>query len=340
MSRNIVICLDGTWNKPDEPDDSESSESNVRILYEMCLEDGANQVKYYDTGVGTKWYDDKIGGITGAGLSRNVRQAYRWLTRQFEKGDKVFIFGFSRGAYTARSLAGLLWGCGLLPPGPDAAEAVDRIYEHYRGRDEAGKRACKAANRACPVEMIGVWDTVGALGIPTRLLPDPTARRYQFHDVRLNPEVRSAYHALALDEARATFEATLWQVGAREPGQVVEQVWFAGAHSDVGGGYAERHHSDVALHWMVTRATQRGLLWNDHHGHALAPDLSQPNHDSYRKLFGPRRDRTVRVMAENTPWVHASVLEQMRLQPDYRPPALVDLQDPASLAPYRIVSDE
>ena len=171
MNKNIVICLDGTWNKPDEPDASISRETNVRSLYEICIDDNErDQIAYYDRGVGTNWFDKKLGGLHGWGLSENVREAYSYLSDNYEEGDKVFLFGFSRGAYTARSLAGLLFRCGLLPKSQNTTSRINELYDAYKDKDIRRMESYKSSNSRCPIALLGVWDTVGALGIPAFFL--------------------------------------------------------------------------------------------------------------------------------------------------------------------------
>ncbi len=332
MSKNIIICLDGTWNKPDEEDIAISSESNVKILYDLCLNEKDTQITYYDKGIGTKWYDKTIGGVFGVGLSENIRQAYHKLSKTFEKNDKVFIFGFSRGAYTARSLAGMIYKCGLLPSTKATENNVEKVYERYEDENTA---ELKAKNIKCPIRMIGVWDTVGALGIPGLFLKNTKKlidQKLEFHDTKLNNEIRAAYHAVAIDEQRKSFKPTLWDESKKFKNQIVEQVWFAGVHSDVGGGYSERYQSNIALKWMLKKAKKHGLKLVHNYD-----ELSRPIHKSYKKTFGPKAKRKVVVTKKIKPKVHSSVLKKMEVCKDYKPRALVDLESNNSLKPYEIV---
>ena len=331
MSRNLVVCLDGTWNDKDDP---AKAQTNVAVLHGMALNDGAAQITYYDKGVGTDgWYDLKLGGFHGKGLSQNVREAYDFLKDAYRDGDKVFLFGFSRGAFTARSLAGLLYRCGL------GAANTDEIYDAYRNRDGDAMAAFKRAHTRCPVEMIGVWDTVGALGIPVAFLRGASADVFSFHDTKLNDEVAFACHALAIDERRESFEPTLW-TETPDNRHRIRQVWFAGVHSDIGGGYEDRHHSDIALKWMVDQATQRGLKLRTDWVDTYAPDVRKKIHDSAYKIFGltvGAEERRAPVTAGHVPLVHASVREKVAGLPDYKPLALEEfIRDRGTLAPYRI----
>lgn len=344
MAKNVVICLDGTWNKPDEPGAEVSRETNVRNLWEMCVNDGARQVTYYDEGVGSHWYDRIRGGISGRGLSKNVREAYAELCARHDPGDKVFLFGFSRGAFTARSVGGMVYSCGLIPRPRLSGKTVDEAFEVYREGDKGDRAAYKAANgRDCPVEVVGVWDTVGALGIPVGFLKKFTDRHHQFHDTKLNGEVTAAYHAVSIDEERDSFTPTLFRPCRRRlegqvPDQVIEQVWFAGVHSDVGGGYPERQHSDIAFRWMVERAKGHGLRVeaSRENAYGWVGNPAAPIHDSYRPYYGFRTRRVADARDVYKPMVHRSVLQKIQAN-GYRPLALVDVEDWATLAPYRLV---
>jgi uncharacterized protein (DUF2235 family) len=336
MNKNIVICLDGTWNDKDD----QSALSNVALLHEMCANDGTNQITYYDKGVGTDgWYDKKLGGVHGIGLSQNIKEAYTYLVKNYNANDSVFIFGFSRGAYTARSLAGLAYRCGLLIESNSLQAEVENLYKAYKDEDAGKMDNYKSANRKCPIDMLGVWDTVGALGIPISLLREGSEKFFSFHDTKLSPEVKFACHAVAIDEKRQSFQPTLWQETTENKSRM-KQVWFPGVHSDVGGGYPERHHSDVALKWMVDQAAGRGLLIKEDSAYEYQADLSKNIHASAFKIFGKElgvEERDAPVTAENIPKVHQSVREKMKRDRYYRPLALkkyiVDLN---TLAPYEV----
>ncbi|MGZ9271285.1 MAG: DUF2235 domain-containing protein [Candidatus Binatia bacterium] len=339
MTKNIALFLDGTWNKPDDPGANDSKKTNVRILYEMSYQNN-DQKAYYDSGVGTEWYDDKIGGTTGFGLSQNIKQAYYKLCVLYENGDKIFLFGFSRGAFTARSLAGLVYHCGLIKAHEFSEGDIDDMFNIYKRDDQNAKQRCKENNSCCPIEMIGVWDTVGSLGIPKIFVDEKSTDRYiQFHDTALSPEVKAAYHALAIDEQRRAFTPTLWNEPRKDADQILEQVWFAGVHSDIGGGYPDRHHSNIALKWMLECAKRHGLKIKYDHPYTFQLDLRKDIHDSYSGIYGPKRPRQARVQGNYTPKVHRSVVEKRRLRPDYWPRALVDADNDETLAPYEIVGE-
>lgn len=265
--KRIVICFDGTWSKPaDEALAADQRvETNVCRFYESLRDrdkNGIQQVKWYDEGVGSKWYDRYIGGAIGAGLEINIIQGYEYLANHYEDGDEVYVLGFSRGAYTARSLVGMIRNCGLIYP-KHLALRVAMAYGIYRTRDDGAdsmtaKLFRQAFSRAIKIKFIGVWDTVGALGIPLDVLSDAKMKFYEFHDTKLCSLVENACQAIAIDEHRRDYDVCLWNPDAA-PAQVLEQRWFMGAHCDVGGGYKDRRLSDLTLRWMQDKAAALGL---------------------------------------------------------------------------------
>jgi uncharacterized protein (DUF2235 family) len=295
--KRIVLCFDGTWNKPGDEalPPEERVESNVSRFYRSVADagpDGVAQVKWYNQGVGTHWYDRVAGGVFGAGLDLHIIEGYRTLAEMYDVGDEVYVLGCSRGAYTARSLVGMVRNCGLVRAGL-ASWASAVAYGIYRTRDDGPDSQAATAFRShfareITVRFLGVWDTVGSLGIPLRLADTLNRDFYAFHDLRLSNIVANACHALALDEHREDYTAALWEP-TEAPGQKLEQRWFVGAHADVGGGYAdaagraERRLSDMALRWMQDQAASLGL--------GLEPvTLAEANylgpvHDSYNEFL-------------------------------------------------------
>lgn len=273
MQRNLVVCCDGTWNTPTQKDRGLVVPSNV-VKMSRAIDDSdpTRQRIYYDTGVGTgKGVDKWFGGAFGVGLTDNIQQAYRWVADEYRDGDRLYLFGFSRGAYTVRSLAGLIGRCGLTPPGD--VKAANAAYDLYReaSDDRARARAAefKARQREVPVYFLGVWDTVGSLGVPAltrygllrkgvRHVARGSKFAHGFHDEILGRAVVHAYQALAIDEERGPFAPSLWKVDG-SPRENVEQVWFAGVHCNVGGGYVDAGLSDHALLWMAAKAMKAGL---------------------------------------------------------------------------------
>ncbi|MEV8562473.1 DUF2235 domain-containing protein [Streptomyces sp. NPDC051917] len=268
MSKRLVVCCDGTWNFADQP--SKTNVTKIALSVRAESDGGTEQRVYYHSGVGTHQWERLRGGAFGVGLARNVIDAYRFLVETYEPGDELFLFGFSRGAFTARSLAGLVRNSGIVQR--DHADRIQDAWNLYRDRIEKPSGVASTLFRRSyahetEIHFIGVWDTVGALGVPVPgprwLQPDVNRfnRHWAFHDTELSSWVKAAFHALAIDEQRSAFRPTLWhqQPGAAQQGQELKQVWFAGAHCDVGGGYLETGLSDITLLWMVEQAGRHGL---------------------------------------------------------------------------------
>lgn len=261
MAKRLAVFFDGTWNTPE-------SGTNVSTVHERIAghgSDGLEQRRYYHAGVGTSWHGKLIGGAFGYGLSENIRTGYTWLSQNFAPGDEIFVFGFSRGAYTARSLVGLVRKCGVLKSPTD--ELVQQAYEIYRERNDTADGPEAVAFRAAHshetrVRFVGVWDTVGSLGIPmTGLKLAPFRSYYKFHDTALSKIVDYAYHALAIDEYREDYAPTLW-TETKPENLEVEQRWFIGAHCNVGGGYKNDPLCRVPARWLQDRAAAAGLAMN------------------------------------------------------------------------------
>lgn len=258
MTKTLIICCDGTWNTPDQQGRPTNVTKMARALLPRSA-DGRLQVVFYDEGVGVgNVVERAIGGALGTGLSENVQQAFRFLALNYEAGDRIVLFGFSRGAFTVRSLAGLVGLVGLLRRGD--LDRMPDVWKHYRTppgdrRQDAVDRRWVAEHRPA-IDLLGVWDTVGSLGIPGNVLGRLGRSRHAFHDVTLGRSVKRAYHALAIDERRKNFAPAVWDTSRAGPDQVVEQVWFAGAHSNVGGGYPDPLLSDLAFLWMCDKSRE------------------------------------------------------------------------------------
>ena len=330
--KRIVICFDGTWNRPaDEklPPDRQV-ETNVCRFYNSVKDigtDGIKQLKWYDEGVGTKWYDRFIGGSVGAGLELNIVQGYEFLAKQYEDGDEVYILGFSRGAYTARSLVGMIRNCGLILP-KHLMLRVPMAYGIYRARGDSvdsftAKTFRAAFSHEIKIKFVGVWDTVGTLGIPLHLLQDVNMKFYEFHDTNLSSIVENAFHAIAVDEHRIDYQVCLWNPDAPAQ-QTLEQRWFIGAHCDVGGGYPDRRLSDLTLRWMQNKASMAGLGLNP-------VEIGAENYrgvltDSYAQFLSgiyaqkkPRHYRAIGTSQFGTEIVDESVQRRRKDDPSYKP---------------------
>lgn len=260
MSKNIIFCADGTWDSLKDTDKGLPAPTNISQFYHCLLNDGITQVAYYDDGIGAdnSELSKLFEGATGAGLATKIMDGYQYIMNQWEEGDSVYLFGFSRGAYTVRCVADMIAQCGLLPKisGETLSKQREKILSIYLAYRKSTFNASSTwgNNNSCIINMIGVWDTVGALGIPLRMFSFLDHVFFNFHNTVLHKNVRFGYQALAIDEERVDFKPALW-----EKREGVEQVWFAGSHADVGGGYAEHGLSDIVLRWMMIKALFQGV---------------------------------------------------------------------------------
>jgi len=332
MSKNIVICADGTWNRP-------SAHTNVNSLFNILpgspdsiprsaaidtyvYRNDPAQISFYLEGVGARASrNDLLAGATGTGLHAKVLDGYLLLSRVYEPGDKLFLFGFSRGAYTVRSLAALVAKVGLLPRhlAYDAAcrDLANQIWWTFKYREGGMQANAPDADDPHPIRLIGVWDTVGALGIPffngVNVVDELERHLFDFADCNLSERVEYGLHALAIDERRLDFEPALWT-----PRQGVTQAWFPGVHSDVGGGYPFRRLADISLTWMRDLAVDKGLVAEPLDCPALDPLANR--HESADSLVWNLR-RAPRTIAESAQF-HACVEQRFAGRADYRPQAL------------------
>lgn len=307
--KRIVVCCDGTWNA----DDTQTDDTNValiaRSVHGSQQTGGALQVVLYLRGVGTSGLklETFIEGATGVGVDDNIRSAYQFICQNYIPGDEIYLFGFSRGAFTARSLVGLITACGILFR--QSLKALPDAWKYYRSpkphSPAAFAQQCQAQCHLQPeVTFLGVWDTVGSLGIPGSLLAAKNKELFAFHDTSPSPLVKRGAHALAIDEHRHDFTPTFW-TGAAPPGTSIRQVWFAGAHSDVGGGYRTRSLADIPLVWMAKQAEAAGLAldWTCLPDQQLL-DPTAPAHDSSSGLFAlDRYHPTIRAIGMKKPTV-------------------------------------
>jgi uncharacterized protein (DUF2235 family) len=349
--KRLAIFLDGTFN-------TLNNNTNVWRLKSLTAETSDQHV-YYSQGVGTQRGEVARGGIAGYGVDDEIIAAYTWLIQHFDDGDEIFIFGFSRGAYTARSLSGLICKCGIMKLG--APLSIEQLYARYRLyvaptiRSLQAKELPKDASieeqwlvkysRPTRIAFIGVWDTVGSMGVPRGSI-EAKVHKYRFLDTHLRLDNQNAFHALALDEHREDFEPTFWTrtVKTGEAGaparaiDKVEQRWFVGAHANVGGGYASDPLSQRPLVWLMDKAAGLGLVFRDR----VVIDMAQvtpPINDSYREFgrgyyrffsrrfyrpVGPPPDQgTQATTSRINETIDVSVLGRWRADGTYRPPNLV-----------------
>jgi uncharacterized protein (DUF2235 family) len=347
MPRNIVLCLDGTSNQ------YSATNTNVVKLYAMLDRKRIDQLSYYQTGIGTfpppgvwgrfkRWFATRLDLAIAYLLSTHVTDAYRFLMRYYQEGDRIFIFGFSRGAYTARAVAAMVYKVGLLTQGNE--ELIEFAWDMFKGEDnkDLAEGFKKTFCRPVDVHFLGLWDTVSSVGWAW------APKHFQY--TQNNPGVGIVRHAVSLDERRAYFVQNLW--GNQGPTEI-EQVWFPGVHCDVGGGYPENESglSAIALQWMVGKAEAKGLIidqqmkatvlpqQNTPGAAYVAPFAGGPAHESLTGLWwvaeylpkrykDPAANFATRWMlragrhrhVNNGAKIHESVFERMRLVPGYQPP--------------------
>ncbi|GAB3677931.1 DUF2235 domain-containing protein [Salinisphaera aquimarina] len=317
MRKDIVVCCDGTNSQFGKLN------TNVAHAYNALPSDDPRQVAFYEPGVGTfgarvfglnvgETLGKALGAAFGYGMRHNLVQAYRFVIDVYEPGDRLFIFGFSRGAFTARILAAMVDAMGVLDTDDrHLAKPMTKAYLRNGGDDWEGGQTRRALT--CTPRFVGVWDTVGALGLLIRL--------HKFDNNRLSPGVNRAAHALAIDERRSRFKPSLWEENELESDQSVAQVWFVGVHSDVGGGYARRDLADITLSWMLEQAEAAGLALKPNAYEGLQGDPAGHLHHSYRGawwLLG----RDVRYPGVKARF-HESVAKRLACVREYNPPNLV-----------------
>lgn len=323
--KRLVVCCDGTWQELTSP-----YPSNVVKLAQAVkptASDGIPQIVFYDEGIGSDSHK-LLGGATGLGIDRNIQDAYRFLCLNYIPGDEIYLFGFSRGAYTLRSLAGMIYCSGLLDR-PHITKAFE-AYELYRNRDIKPKDREAADYRQTygervPITLLGCFDTVGSLGIPGlpafKKFHEQMNRRYRFHDTTLNKGIQNALHAVAIDEIREIFDVTPMKKHPDAENQRVIQVWFPGEHGCVGGGMEEHSGlSDAALQWMMdsTRNLELGLEFDP----SVIPTGINPNYEidfknapGFFRLGGIK----LREVSDAIEELHESTIKRLQSRKDYRP---------------------
>lgn len=323
--KRLIICADGTWNEAERRDKKtgRAHPTNVLKVARAILPragDGVHQVVYYHEGVGTDGgLDTFTGGAFGSGMSRNVRALYRFIIYNYEPGDELYFFGFSRGAFTVRTLAGFMGKVGLLEKDDEYYTA--EIYDLYQSSATSDSDRWRHAfrnirdHRPCPpIHFIGVWDTVGALGAPGALGQLLNRDKYKFHDIGLHAAIENAFHAIAIDEQRKPFAPSLWTRPSDWRGHL-EQVWFAGVHSNVGGSYSPDGLANEALHWMVEKAEGLGLEFDTKFLAHYLPCFNSVLNDSMTamyRLVGPHV-RPIGKQLQDGEAIHQSAIDRMNL---------------------------
>ena len=364
--KRLIVCCDGTWNELTK--DPTNVVKTARLIRQTAKKDNTPQIVHYLSGVGageSHLIDQLGGGAFGWGIDYVIQDAYQFLCSNYdpkyepnwrdkspealEEPDEIYIFGFSRGAYIARCLAGMIYKCGLVKR--SQIRKVPKAYELYRNRnikpndDECKKfrgENSKQINtdvpylyHRVPIKFLGCWDTVGSLGVPDLIpwLPIDKIlnKKYAFHDPELSPIVENAFHAVAIDEKRKTFAHTPMVKGGKNPVQVVEEVWFTGEHGCVGGGTAAyKGLSDCALLWMLEKANALGLEFygpedktEDKEKVSREEFYIKPapetKFDDKVKLFYRLGGVKLRSITGENIKIHDSVKDRLKIYPDYRP---------------------
>lgn len=327
---NIGLFFDGTWNHPEQTNtEGEHTPTNVFRLFQASqVQNGlTNQKLYYDSGVGTdgNWFDKFFGGVFGSGLSKNIAEAYHWLSHNYQPGDQLFVFGFSRGAYTARSLIGMIDKVGLIPN--CTKDRVAELFEIYKDKDlsDSSQTIQKLKNEGIEtsVALLGCWDTVGSLGIPFDSFNGFNKSFWGFHDTSLSPLIKEAYHAVAIDEHRAHFQHTPMFCAETTKH---ETMYLHGSHSDVGGGVHVGGIANISLNWMAQKAVGAGLSVAKEQIPSISyDDVMQPITDSYdeflKGFYSKFEDRNYRKLHVELPGfnVHPLTVSRIEADEDYRP---------------------
>jgi len=315
-SKNIVVCYDGTNAKY-----GKHNTNVVRTFGALVRDD--TQVAFYDPGVGTfSFFGGRLarpigillGMAFGYGIRQNIEDGYEYLMNNFNPGDKLFIFGYSRGAYTARALAGMIHQLGVLQKG--SKNLIPYVSDMYFKKDEKKDSSViegfkETYSNVCKPRFIGLWDSVAALG---------KNRSKRFPNLKLNPDVKHGFQAISVDEERRPYRVILWDESSKANDQIIEQVWFPGVHSEVGGGCSKDgcSLSDIALAWMLDKASQYGLRLKDDWQDGLNQDADIALHDSYTFPWSIPWLRKKRSIPEGA-IIHQSVVDRISKRDDYNP---------------------
>ncbi len=328
MPKNIVVFSDGTGQEG-----GKGASTNIYKLFNMIEDRTSKQVAFYDRGLGTGWRR-LSGNIGGAGISKNIMECYMFIFENYEAGDQIYLFGFSRGAATVRSLTSFIHYFGIMPK--SRPELIKQAYKIYKYKDEnerkekANEFVSKYHTMWTRIKFLGCFDTVAALGLPIKtfsvLIDKVPAFQHTFQNFKLNKTVENAYQALAIDDERETFHPLLWDTDVL-PYQSIKQVWFCGMHTDVGGGYDEQELSDIPLVWMKDMAINHGLIIYPSHSVSIHGDVNGQMHNSrgerWTKYFR-QKQRSWDTSRTDKPIVHESVLrrsnnESNKSTPPYKP---------------------
>ena len=354
MAKNIVICIDGTGNE------FGNTNSNVVKLFSTLRFDDCSQIAYYHPGLGTmgapnalskfgQWVTKVAGQAFGFGLSGILTDTYTFLMENFEAGDKIYLFGFSRGAYSCRALAAMLHMFGLVRRGNEPL--IPYVLRMFKAKQKDFPLAAQfktSFSRECKVHFVGLWDTVSSVG----WVYNPVSLPFTF----ANPDIRIGRHAVSIDERRCAFRQNLWSAKTIE-GQDIKQLWFPGVHSDIGGGYAEAESglAKLTLEWMLEEAEKADLQIDLHKKSQILgytssscakPDPGSQLHNSLKGPWRllelmPRKHKDMQTNPPITRWeiplskprkilqdaeFHVSTFARMKTLPEYRPSNVISIR--------------
>ena len=304
-----IVILDGTMSTL-EP----GEETNAGLTFKLLQELGPHISLYYEAGVQWRRMPDMIDVMMGRGINRQIRRAYGYLASRYRPGDRIILMGYSRGAYAVRSLAGVIDAIGLLKPDEANVRNIRTAYRHYQSNPH-GPYALQFRRRFChdqvDIDMVGVWDTVKALGLRLPLLWRLAEIQHGFHSHHLGLSVKAGFHALALDETRIVYEPILWDCPPNWPAEI-EQVWFRGSHGDIGGQLAgvaaARPLANIPLVWMLEKLESRDVPLPPEWRRRFPQDVTAPSSGSWKgwaRIFLLRRKRS--VGHDRTERLHESV---------------------------------
>jgi uncharacterized protein (DUF2235 family) len=314
--KNLVVCIDGTG----QGFGGGKYQTNVSKLYNLVEDRTQNQIAFYDSGVGARQFD-LSGKIMGTGMSAKICRAYQFIFDHMVSGDRIFLFGFSRGAAIVALLAEFLDLFGVLPVGHQ--ELISEAYNIFDQKD-SDKRLRQANSFVaynnttwCQIPFLGVWDTVVARGFPIQYV-DQLPRLlgfknsgFKYYYPRLPDSVVKCYHALAIDDERKIFHPRIWDSSAADH-QSLKQVWFCGMHSDVGGGYKNSSLADISLNWMINKAVDEGLRLSTMSRTVMDEDPNgymENSRSGVSRLYA-RKSRGWNHKTHGTPLIHPSVLKR------------------------------
>lgn len=325
--KRIIICADGTWNKPEEDLEKDFPTNVLKFSRAIKPVDskGVVQTVFYDWGIGS-YHSQAAGGALGKGLDKNIKDCYRFLVHNYDVGDELYFFGFSRGAYTVRSLCGFINNCSILKK--EKASLINIAFNFYKNKKfkpsdsfSVDFRKEHAMAEKVEIKFVGVWDTVGSMGLPTSVFGFIKDKNL-FYDHKIGGIVKTARHALSIDELRKDFEPTIWEPDTDKKVDL-KQVWFAGVHSDVGGGYkpdkSGRVLSEIPMLWMKKEAEMQQLQFQQHIN--VPTDTLASKHNEHKRIYKILGTHEREILS--TTFIHVSVKERFDGNINYRPKNLL-----------------